>query len=170
MTKSINMYHSTRGRPDPQRSLVGFMLDQGAYAIPINHVREIINPVPLTSLPRAPEAVAGVVDHRGEVIVVLDLRSHFRLRETPRPAREKWILTRSADVVVGLVVDHVTEVFGTQGEQLKPAPRVRGEDLRGFLGVFSHDGKLTFVLDVKHFEEVAQSVRGERYTPDTRKR
>jgi purine-binding chemotaxis protein CheW len=162
--------HSTRHRPDPEKSLVGFVLDQGAYAIPINHVREIVNPIPLTILPRAPEAVAGVVDHRGEVIVVLDLRSHFRLRDTQRPAREKWILTRSPDVVVGLVVDQVTEVFGTGGEQLKPAPRVRGDDLRGFLGVFSRGGKLTFVLDVRHFEEVAQSVRGERLSPDTRKR
>jgi purine-binding chemotaxis protein CheW len=160
---------TARHRPDPEKSLVGFLLDKGAYAIPINHVREIINPTQITSLPRAPEAVAGVVDHRGEVIVVLDLRAHFRLHETPRPAREKWILTRSSDVVVGLVVDQVTEVFGTQGERLKAPPRVRGEDLRGFLGVFSRGPTLTFVLDVRHFEEVAQSVRAERPSPETRK-
>jgi purine-binding chemotaxis protein CheW len=170
MSRPMKIAHSIRQRADLEKSLVGFLLDQGTYAIPIHHVREIINPVPITSLPRAPEAVAGVVDHRGEVIVVVDLRAHFRLSETPRPAREKWILTRTSDVVVGLVVDQVTEVFGTQGERLKPAPRVRGEDLRGFLGVFTRDGKVTFVLDVRHFEEVAQSVRAERNGPDTRPR
>ncbi len=151
-----------RQRPDPHKSLVGFIVGDGAYAVPINYVREIINPVPLTELPRAPATVAGVVDHRNEVVVVLSLRAHLGIEEAlPRSAREKWILLHTEEGSIGLIVDQVTEVFGTAGEQLKPAPRVRGAESRGFIGVFSRAGVLTFVLDVRVFEEVARSYRGD---------
>lgn len=152
-----------RQRPDPHKSLVGFIVGDGAYAVPINYVREIINPVPLTELPRAPATVAGVVDHRDEVVVVLSLRAHLGIEEqpVPRSTREKWILLRTEEGSIGLIVDQVTEVFGTAGEQLKPAPRVRGAETRGFMGVFTRSGVLTFVLDVRVFEEVARSYRGD---------
>jgi purine-binding chemotaxis protein CheW len=144
---------SDKHRPDPQKSLVGFMVGDVAYAVPISSVREIVNPLGLTPLPHAPSAVIGVADHRGEVVPIVDLRRRFSLPAISDTRRAKWILVDVEDRTVGLVVDSVTDVFGTGGAQLMPAPALgQGDDVRGIEGVTSYEGRLTFVLDVRRFE------------------
>jgi purine-binding chemotaxis protein CheW len=151
-------------RGSPNKSMVGFTLAGGKYAVAIEEVREIMHPTQLTTLPKAPLTVAGVVDHRGEVIVVVDLRTHFDLREPPRPSREKWILLRRSGVA--LVVDNVTDVFGSSSIDFRPAPPVRGEAQRGILGVITREPSalpaeqsLAFVVDPRTFEELSESLR-----------
>jgi purine-binding chemotaxis protein CheW len=140
-------------RPDPRKSLVGFMVGDVRYAVPIGDVQEIITPTLLTELPHAPEAVAGVADHRGQVIPILDLRVRFGLARLRDHHRSKWILVRLDGKTMGLAVDRVTDVFGTGGVDVRPAPSLGGgEDQRGILGVTSHEGQLVFVLDVSRFQ------------------
>jgi purine-binding chemotaxis protein CheW len=142
-------------RPDPQKSLVGFVVGDVRYAVPIASVREIVNPLPLTPLPHSPHAIAGVADHRGEVIPVVDLRTRFGLPPATDRRRAKWILVDVENRAVGLAVDGVTEVFGTGGAELKPAPALGGgDDLRGIVGVTTHDEALVFVLDVARFDSL----------------
>ncbi len=146
-------------RPVSAKSLVGFVVGEVGYAVPISAVREIVNPLPLTALPHAPAAVAGVADHRGEVLAVVDLRVRFGVAPGGDRSRDKWILVDSAGRTVGLIVDRVTEVFGTANEALRPAPELGvGDDVRGIVGVTTHDGALTFVLDVARFDELTQGV------------
>lgn len=155
------------------KHMVGFTLCGGRYAVAIEDVREIIHPTELTTLPKAPKTVVGMVDHRSEVIVVVDLRTHFDLHDVPRPAREKWILLRHKGVA--LVVDQVTHVFGLAAGASQP--RVTGELQRGLLAVVTPDeqepregsgagqdskggdGRLTFQIDVRVFEELSESLR-----------
>jgi purine-binding chemotaxis protein CheW len=142
-------------RPDPRKSLVGFMVGDVRYAVPIGDVQEIITPTLLTELPHAPDAVAGVADHRGQVIPILDLRVRFGLSRSRDHHRSKWILVRLDNKTMGLAVDRVTDVFGTGGVDVRPAPSLGGgEDQRGILGVTSHDGQLVFVLDVSRFQSL----------------
>jgi purine-binding chemotaxis protein CheW len=144
---------SARHRPDPEKSLVGFVVGDVEYAVAIGEVKEIVNPIPLTELPHAPPSVAGVADHRGEVVPVIDLRVRFGVRGERDERRAKWILVDVAGRTVGLIVDSVTEVFGTGGAELRSPPRLGpGDDVRGILGVTSHEGRLTFVLEVDRFE------------------
>lgn len=144
-------------RPDPQKSLVGFVVGDVAYAVAIGIVKEIVNPASLTELPHAPAAVAGVMDHRGEVVPVVDLRVRFGLPPSPDPRRAKWILIDVEGRSVGLAVDRVTEVFGTGGTEIKPAPALgEGDDERGIVGVTTHDRVLTFVLDVTRFDLITK--------------
>jgi purine-binding chemotaxis protein CheW len=146
-------------RPDPNKSLVGFVVGQVSYAVPIAVVKEIVNPGMITSLPHLPHAIAGVADHRGEVIVVVDLRARFGLGPLTDQSRSKWVLLNFADRIVGLVVDQVTDVFGTGAEQVRAAPALgSGEDTRGIAGVITHSGALTFVLDVERFEAITAEV------------
>ncbi|HVU03574.1 MAG TPA: chemotaxis protein CheW [Polyangiaceae bacterium] len=146
-------------RPDPNKSLVGFIVGDVSYAVPIASVREIVNPGPLTSLPHLPAAVAGVADHRDEVIVVVDLRARFGLGPATDQSRTKWVLLAVSSRTVGLIVDQVTEVFGTGGEQVRPAPTLgSGEDVRGITGVIAHGGQLTFVLDVGRLEALTNQI------------
>ncbi len=149
-------------RPDPNKTLVGFIVGDVAYAIPISIAREIVNPGPLTALPHLPSAVAGVADHRGQVIVIVDLRSRFGLGPAMEQSRSKWVLVAVRNRTVGLIVDHVTDVFGTGGEQVRPPPSLGGgEDSRGIVGVIPHNGVLTFVLDVDRLEGLAEAALSE---------
>ncbi|HEY3493770.1 MAG TPA: chemotaxis protein CheW [Polyangiaceae bacterium] len=150
---------SVRQRPDPRKSLVGFVVGDVSYAVPIVDVQEIVTPLPLTELPYSPEAVAGVTDHRGQVIPIIDLRLRFGLPALPDRMRAKWILIRSQARVLGLAVDRVTDVFGTGGVEIRPAPKLGGgEDQRGILGVTSYEGGLVFVLDISTFATLVGSL------------
>lgn len=146
----------SKQRPDPEKSLVGFSVGNVNYAVPIGCVREIINPVEVTRLPHAPAVVVGVADHRGEVVPVIDLRIRFGVNAVEDGRRIKWILVDVGGLTIGLVVDRVTEVFGTGGAGLRPAPSLGGgEDERGIVGVTSHEGIMVFVLDLGRFEAIA---------------
>jgi purine-binding chemotaxis protein CheW len=152
-------------RPDPNKSLVGFIVGDVSYAVPITAVKEIVNPATLTTLPHLPPAVAGVADHRGDVIVVVDLRARFGLGVLEDQSRSRWVLVNVVGRSVGLIVDQVTEVFGTGGEQVRAAPALgAGDDKRGIVGVISHGGALTFVLDVSRFEALTASVPQELFS------
>jgi purine-binding chemotaxis protein CheW len=161
MAKETRGMQATGGnkleRPDPQKSLVGFVVGDIAYAVPIANVREIVNPVPLAELPHAPAAVAGVADHRGEIVPIIDLRVRFGLAPLNDRRRGKWILIDVEGRGVGLAVDQVTEVFGKGGVEIKPPPSLgAGDELSGIAGVTTHDGVLTFVLEVSQFDALTR--------------
>lgn len=150
---------------------MGFVVGEGFYAVPISHVREIINPIALTTLPHAPPSIAGVADHRGEVVTVVNLRQHLGLpalqNDPLARRRSKWILIQAGQAPVGLIVDHVTDVFGTGGQALRAPPPVAGGEQRGFLGVLSTSDRLTYVLDVTRFEAVTSALGSGQLTGGT---
>jgi purine-binding chemotaxis protein CheW len=149
----------SRHRPDLQKSLVGFVVGDVLYAVGIGSVREIVNPAPLTELPHAPPTVAGVMDHRGEVVPVIDLRVRFHLPPAHDPRRAKLILIDVEGRTIGLAVDRVTDVFGTGGAEILPAPTLgQGDDERGIVGVTKYEGTLVFVLDVTCFDVIARQI------------
>ena len=149
---------SNKSRPDPRKSLVGFIVGEVAYAVPIVHVQEIVSPLTLTELPHLPDAVAGVADHRGQVIPIVDLRARFRLPKSADRRRAKWIVVRIEERTFGVAVDRVTDVFGTGGVDIRPAPGLGGgDDSRGIVGVTSYEGGLVFVLDVSRLYALVSS-------------
>jgi len=148
-----------RSRTDPQKDLVGFTVGGVRYAIDINKVREIVNPLALTPMPHTPPEIAGVTDHRGEVLPVVDLRVRFGLPQVEPTRSTKWVLVNAGPQCIGLIVDEVTEVFGTGGENLRPPPNVGGKrDIRGIAGVTSRAGVMTFVLDTTRIAEMAEEL------------
>ncbi len=167
-----------RQRHDPTKNLVGFLVGDVAYAVRIEAVREIVNPLDVVELPRAPKSVRGVASFRGEVVPVIDLRVRFGLGPIDVHRRNKWIIidvtprarsaahepapVQPAGCFVALVVDAVTDVFGTGGEEIRPAPALgAGDDVRGIEGVATNAGGLVFVLDVRAFNALAEAVARE---------
>lgn len=148
-----------RHRTEAQKSLVGFVVGPVSYAVDIARVREIVNPLDVTPLPHMPSEVAGVADHRGEVIPVIDLRVRFGLEHAENGRNTKWILLHAGgERSVGIIVDSVTEVFGAI-EGIRPTPEVGGNrDLRGIAGVVTHNGRLTFVLETARFIEIFEAL------------
>jgi purine-binding chemotaxis protein CheW len=139
--------------------LVGFVVGEVAYAIEILQVKEIINPLQVVALPRAPASIVGVADYRGDVVPVIDLRIRFGLQPSMPTRRTKWIVVDVGSRFVALVVDAVTEVFGTGGQELRPAPALGGgEQVRGIRGVTMHARKMVFVLDTMPFAHMAESL------------
>jgi purine-binding chemotaxis protein CheW len=162
-----------RHRHDPSKDLVGFLVGDVMYAVRIEVVREIVNPLPVVDLPRAPVTVRGVADYRGEVVPVVDLRERFGLPGVPQSRKTKWIvldvgprrspgapaLPPSSPLApvryAALVVDAMTEVFGLAGGELRPAPPLgQGDDERGIEGVATLGSRLVFVLDARSFGPV----------------
>ena len=145
-----------RHRHDPSKDFVGFVVGDVEYAVAIARVKEIANPLDIVVLPHAPRAVVGVADYRGEVLPVIDLRLRFGLPPAEVNRRTKWIVVEVASRLAALVVDGVTEVFGTAGAELRPAPPLAGDDVRGIAGVSHHGGGLVFVLDLARLRDLTE--------------
>jgi purine-binding chemotaxis protein CheW len=161
---------STRQRHDPSKNFVGFLVGDVMYGIRIEVVREIVNPLEVVALPRAPASMRGVADYRGLVVPVLDLRQRFGL-EPAESRRTKWIVidaartgirdastpSPTAPMHAALIVDSVLDVFGTGGSEVRPSPALgAGDRVRGIEGVTSYGEKLVFVLDAHAFARIAQ--------------
>ena len=144
-------------RKDPAKNLVGCVVGDVNYAIPIAAVREIVNPLSIVELPGAPPAVMGVADHRGEVVPVVDLRTRFGLGPGPVTRKTKWIILNRGESALALVVDVVTGVF--RSGDVRPPPALgSGDDTRGLEGVTTYEGSLVFVLDAARFDELVAPV------------
>jgi purine-binding chemotaxis protein CheW len=121
--------------------LCSFRIGGEDYAVDLMRVREIIHPLPITPVPRAPASVEGVVRLRGEVVPVLDVRKRLGVAASPPSRRTRFLIVNVARRRIGLVVDEVCEVLRLPRRELRPAPPL-GEDgaPRFFLGVCGGEG------------------------------
>jgi purine-binding chemotaxis protein CheW len=150
---------SASHRGDRTKNLVGFHVGTVHYAADISRVREILNPLPLIELPHAPPSIVGVVDHRGAVVPILDLRRRFGLPAVAPTRRTKWVVVALGRQPVGLVVDAVTDVFGAAQPDQRALPALgAGDEARGIAAVYKYDGLLTFVLDIDRVASPAQTI------------
>jgi purine-binding chemotaxis protein CheW len=150
-----------RVRHDPSKSLVGFRVGDVTYAISIFAVKEIITPLTVVPMPAAPFAVSGVAEYRGVVVAVIDLRQRFGLPSLTTTRKTKWLIVDVGEEghiphPSALVVDEVTEVFGTYGANLLPPPVLGDNDSRGILGVTQRDDRLVFVLDTTSLRRLTE--------------
>jgi purine-binding chemotaxis protein CheW len=103
-----------------------FSLAREEYGISILKVKEIIGMMSITSVPRTPEFVKGVINLRGKVIPVVDLRLKFKMESIPYSERTCIIVveidSRSETVLIGIVVDAVSEVLNIMEENIEETP------------------------------------------------
>jgi purine-binding chemotaxis protein CheW len=145
-------------RPTGDKKLVGFIVGDVHYALDIERVREIVNPAPTSSIPHMPDVVIGVADHRGDVVPLVDARRHFGLHPAEATRATKWILITGEDQLLGLVVDRVTDVFGSSTPPREPPPALGSRETRGVAYVASREGELVFVLDADKLARLVASV------------
>lgn len=130
-----------------------FKLAQEDYGISLLKVREIIGMLPITSVPRTPDFVKGVINLRGKVIPVTDLRLRFDMPEIDYTERTCIIVveisTVQDKVQMGIVVDAVTEVLPVREEEIEPAPEFGvSVDTRYILGMANMEGAVKILLDI----------------------
>ena len=130
-----------------------FSLAQEEYGIGILQVKEIIGMMPITSVPRTPDFVKGVINLRGKVIPVIDLRLRFSMEEIDYTERTCIIVVEtigsSGDTVMGIVVDSVSEVLNIKAESIEPAPAF-GTSLNTdyILGMAKLEGGVKILLEI----------------------
>lgn len=105
--------------------LVGFKIGDELFGVDILMVQEIIRSAPITAVPNSPEFVEGVINLRGDIIPVIDLRKRLNLFLGEAEKRKNWILILNIDDrVTGFVVDRVTKVLKVDEEAIEPAPEI----------------------------------------------
>ena len=131
--------------------LVAFGVAQGDYAVDIMRIKEIINPVPVTQMPKAPAFIEGVIELRGAILPVMDVRKRFDLTPTAATRATKFLIVAVdvgvARIIVGLIVDRVSEPLRVPRAEIKPAPALSISERAFFTGVVHHHGKMLMVLD-----------------------
>jgi purine-binding chemotaxis protein CheW len=138
------------------KNLVGFEVGGVLYAIDIQRVREIVRPSPTLPLPQLPDGVVGVVDHRGDVLPVIDLRKRFAVPPAERTRHARWLIVMSGDRLAALVVDRVTDVLGALESDGRELPELsQGVAARAMRAAYAYAGQLLFVLDVDVLAEIA---------------
>ncbi|WP_454062974.1 chemotaxis protein CheW [Candidatus Nitrospira salsa] len=129
--------------------LVSFHVGDEEFAIDILGVQEIIRMVELTPVPNAPYFVEGVINLRGKVIPILDLRSRFGLPPTERTKDTRIIVVEIEKTVLGFVVDSVEEVLRLPERLIETPPSTgRGGSAEFHRGVGRVNGRLLMLLDL----------------------
>lgn len=132
-----------------EMQLVTFNLGKEEFAVPILQIQEINRLVDITRVPKSPEFVEGVINLRGKVIPIIDLRKRFGLPQAELGKYARIVVVNMEGRMVGLIVDSVSEVLRLSEDAIEPAPPVvAGIDSEYIRGLGKLDGRLLILLDL----------------------
>jgi purine-binding chemotaxis protein CheW len=141
---------ATTSLQEQQEHLVAFQLAGELYGIPIRLVHEIIRPCEITRIPRSPHYVLGVINLRGKIIPVVDLRLRLDLPREEASRATRIIVVNAEQGVVGMRVDAVTEVLRLSESRIEyPSEFVADVEADFIRGVGKHENGLVILLDVE---------------------
>ena len=129
--------------------LVTFSIGEEEFGVNILQVQEIIRTMEITNVPRAPDFVEGVINLRGKVIPIVDMRSRFGLENKEHDKYTRIIVVEFEMIIVGFVVDSVSEVLRIPASSVQPPPPVvAGLDSDYIDGVGKLEDRLLILLDL----------------------
>jgi purine-binding chemotaxis protein CheW len=138
---------------DKEGKYLTFTLAEEEYGIGILKIKEIIGMLPITSVPQTPDFVKGVINLRGKVIPVMDLRLRFGMMSMDYTERTCIIVVeisgQAGTILVGIVVDAVSEVLNIKGDDIEKTPTF-GTKLNTdyILGMAKMEGGVKILLDI----------------------
>src|ERR1700683_5593442 len=152
---------------DKDLPIVGFRIGRETFGLPIAIVREIVRVPEITAVPNAPDYIEGVINLRGRIIPVVDMRKRFR-EESSLPSRKNRIVVVELDGrAIGLLVNSASEVLRIPPSDIEAPQNVFQEgELNYITGVGKLKGRLVILLDLnkvlqrgelRHLEEAADS-------------
>ena len=154
-----------------------FKLDDEVFAVDISKIREVLEFKAVTKVPRTPEFMCGVINLRGGVVPVVDLRLKFGMPVAERTVNTCIIIVEvsldNETTVIGALADSVQEVFELESDQIEPAPKIGTRLNTEFIrGMGKRDGEFIIILDIdKAFssDELAIVQGAGSYTPAEKK-
>ena len=147
------MDQAVKAMVDREGKYLTFSMADEEYGIGILKIKEIIGMMPITSVPQTPEFVKGVINLRGKVIPVVDLRLRFGMEAIEYTERTCIIVVEidgsSGTVMIGIVVDSVSEVLNIKGEDIADTPTFGTKlDTDFILGMAKIEGGVKILLDI----------------------
>jgi len=126
-----------------------FFLAGEEYGLEILKVQEIIGMMPITSVPRTPSFIKGVINLRGKIIPIVDLRLKLEMESKEQTEETCTIVVQANGVEVGLIVDKVSEVLDISEEDIEDAPSF-GSSIQSdyILGIGKSEGRVKLLLDI----------------------
>ena len=129
--------------------LVGFKLGKEEYGIDILKVQEINRIAEITKIPQSPDFVEGVINLRGNVIPIIDLRKRFHMPERTHDKQTRIVVGEIEGRTVGLIVDAVSEVIRLPANTIEPTPKIVSRDQADYItGVGKLEDRLLMLLDI----------------------
>lgn len=151
-------------RAEATNQIVSFRLANEEYGVDIMRVQEIILPGEITEMPEVPAYICGLINLRGHVIPIVDLRKRFGLPVSERDEHTRIIVVNVGTRTIGMVVDAVNEVLRINDEQLEPPPSsIVGIEHVYIKALVKFDDKLLILLDIESIlsrEEAAKLTGG----------
>ncbi len=126
-----------------------FFFDEEEYAIEILKVQEIIGVMPITAVPRTPSYLLGVINLRGKVIPVIELRARFGMESVDWTDETCIIVMQIAEAQMGMMVDKVSEVLDIAAGEIEDTPSFGAEVNTDYImGIGKAEGKVRLLLDI----------------------
>ena len=152
-TSKKTIDQAVKAMHDREGKYLTFSLAEEEYGIGILKIKEIIGMMPITTVPRTPEFVKGVINLRGKVIPVMDLRLRFGMKEIDYTERTCIVVVEiegtSGTVMIGVVVDSVSEVLNIKGEDVEETPTFGAKlNTDYILGMAKMEGGVKILLDI----------------------
>ena len=139
---------ATQAQQDERQTVV-FVLANEHYGVDVSVVLEIIRMVDVTPMPAAPDFVKGMINLRGRVIPVVDLRERFGFPAGAPDKDSRILVVEVAGEDIGIIVDAVSEVIRIPADSIEPAAFAAAGDRATFVeGIANTDGKLIILLDL----------------------
>lgn len=156
------------------RQYLTFNLDKEIFAVDVAHIREIQEASTITKVPRTPEFMRGVINVRGSVVPVVDMRLKLGMPAVADTIDTCIIIMEiglDGDIVVmGALADSVQEVFELPPEQIEPVPKIGTQlNTRFIKGIGKHDEKFVIILDIENIlstDEIAMVREGSEVSPE----
>ncbi|CUU68824.1 purine-binding chemotaxis protein CheW [Campylobacter hyointestinalis] len=139
---------TTRDKEEVEQ-LVGFIVGEEEFAIPILYIKEIIKPIEYTRVPSVPDYVLGVFNLRGSVIPLIDLRIKFNLNPTKMTANTRYIVMKDDDNIAGFVIDRLTEAIRINKNRIDQPPETLARDKGMIQGIGKRDNNILTILKVE---------------------
>ncbi|MEO7040166.1 MAG: chemotaxis protein CheW [Candidatus Elarobacter sp.] len=137
--------------------VVSFKLGSEEYGVDIAQVQEINRMVAITHVPRAPQFMEGVINLRGQLIPIIDLRTRFGMPRVEHTKSTRIVVTEIGTKRIGMVVDSVSEVLRLALDQIEPAPEmITGVDTEYIRGVGKIEDRLIILLDLARIISISE--------------
>lgn len=144
------MRQATTAVREATREVLVFVLGKEEYGVDILKVQEIRGYEKVTPIPSAPDYLKGVVNLRGVIVPVVDLRVKFGLPEPRYDEVTVMVILRIAGRIIGIVVDAVSDVVGLAPDEVKEAPQLGSVVDSSFLaGLATQDERMILLLDIE---------------------
>jgi len=129
--------------------IVGFQVGRETYGVPITSLHEIVRVPEITAVPDAPDYLEGVINLRGKIVSVMDLRKRFGEKNATVKRNNRILVVEHAGRLAGLIVDSASEVLKIPSDAVEPPPGVfQDGGLNCVTGLGKVDGRLVVLLDM----------------------